>query len=137
MCGEFGHQAANCPKQNDKINVVGNTMDSDQEHVLVADMLKKYNKLEENTWLCNSGFTCHLMNAPTGVYNIIETNERAIIGDRNGLKITKKGKLNMKVEQNDGSTCDLTFDVKVTPEVAHQLLSLTMLMQEGWKVMTV
>ena len=43
----------------------------------------------------------------------------------------------MKVEQNDGSTCDLTFNVKVMPEVAHQLLSLTMLIQEGWKVMTV
>ena len=43
----------------------------------------------------------------------------------------------MKVEPNDGSTYDLTFNVKVTPEVAHQLLTLTMLMQEGWKVMTV
>ena len=27
--------------------------------------------------------------------------------------------------------------MKVTPEVAHQLLSLTMLMQEGWKITTV
>ena len=43
----------------------------------------------------------------------------------------------MKFEQNDGSTCDLTVDVKVMPEVAHQLLSLTMLMQEGWKGTTV
>ena len=43
----------------------------------------------------------------------------------------------MKVEQNDGSTCDLTFDAMVTPEVAHQLLSLTMLMKEGWEIMTV
>ena len=43
----------------------------------------------------------------------------------------------MKVEQNDGSTCDLTFDVKVRPKISHQLLSLTMLMQEAWKVMTV
>ena len=39
--------------------------------------------------------------------------------------------------QNDGSTCDLTFDMKVMPEVAHELLSLTMLMQEGWQVVTV
>ena len=112
-------------------------MDSDQEHVLVTDMLKKYNKLEDNTWLCDSGATCHLMNDPTGVYNVIEINETGIIGDGNGLKITKKGKLDMKVEQNNGSTCDLTFNVKVALEVAHQLLSLTMLMQEGWKVMTV
>ena len=43
----------------------------------------------------------------------------------------------MKVEKNDGSTCNLTFNVKVTPEVAHQLLSLTMLMHERWKVITV
>ena len=117
--------------------MVGNTLDLDQEHKLMADMLKKYNKLEENTWLCDSGTTCHLMNDPTGMYDIIKINETAIIGNGNGLEITKKGKLNVKVEQNDGSTCDLTFEVKVMPEVAHQLLSLTMLMQEGWKVMTV
>ena len=51
-------------------------MDLDQEHVLMADMLKKDNKLEENTWLCDSGATFHLMNDPTGVYNIIEINEQ-------------------------------------------------------------
>ena len=45
--------------------------------------------------------------------------------------------MDVKVKQNNGSTCDLTFDMKVTPEVAHQLFSLTMLMQEGWKVTTV
>ena len=90
-------------------------MDSDQEHVLIADMLKKYNKLDENTWLCDSGATCHLMNDPTGVYNIIEINETAIIGDGNGLKIMKKGQFDIKVKQNDGSTCDLAFDMKVTP----------------------
>ena len=94
--------APGCPKQNDKITVAGNTTDSDQEHVLVADMLKKYNKLEDNTCLCDSGSTCHLTNDPTGVYNIIEINETAIIGDGNGLKITKKGKLNVKVEQSNG-----------------------------------
>ena len=137
MCSEFGHHVANCPKQKEKINVVGNTMDSDQEHVLVADMLKKYNKLKDNTWLCDTGAICHLTNDPRGLYNIIKINETARIGDGNGLQITKKGKLDMKVEQNDGSTCDLTFDVKVTPELAHQLLSLTMLMQKGWKIMTV
>ena len=53
--------------RNDKINVVGNAMDLDQEHVLVADMLIKYNKLEDNTWLCDSGATCHLMNNSIGV----------------------------------------------------------------------
>ena len=47
-------------------------MDSDQEHVPVPDMLKKYNKLEDDTWLCDSGATCHLTNDPAGVYNIIE-----------------------------------------------------------------
>ena len=57
LCSEFKQQAANCSKQNDKTNVVGNTTDSDQEHVLVADILKKYNKLEDNTWLCDSGDT--------------------------------------------------------------------------------
>ena len=135
MCSEYRHQVVNCPKQNDKINVEGNTVDSDQEHVLMADMLKKYNKLEDNTWLFDSGTTCHLMNDP--MYDIIKINKTAIIGDGNGLKITKQGKLHMIVEQNDGSTCNLTFDVKVTTEVSHQLLSLTMLMQEGWKVITV
>ena len=39
-------------------------MDLDQEHVLGADMLKKLNKLEDNTWLCDSGATCHFMNDP-------------------------------------------------------------------------
>ena len=47
-------------------------MDSDQEHVPVPDMLKKYNQLEDDTWLCDSGGTCHFTNDPAGVYNIIE-----------------------------------------------------------------
>ena len=93
VCGEFAHQVANCPKRNDKINVEGNTMDMDQEYVLMADMLKKYNKLDDSTWLCDSGATCHLTNDSTGVYNIIKINETAIIGDGNGLKIAKKANL--------------------------------------------
>ena len=79
---------------------------------LLADMLKNYKILEENTWLCGSGATYHLMNDSTGVYDIIEINETVIIGDGNGLKITKKGKLDAIVEQNDCSTCDLMFDMK-------------------------
>ena len=112
-------------------------MDSDQAHALVAYMWKKYNKLEDITWLCGSAATGHLTNDSTAVYNIINIHETAIIGDGNGLKITKKGKLDVKIEQSNGSTCNLTFDVKEAPEVAHQLLSLKMLMQEGWKIMTV
>ena len=52
-------------------------MDLDQEHVLMADMLKKYKKLKDNTWLCDSGAPCHSMNDLTGVYNIID--ETALI----------------------------------------------------------
>ena len=33
----------------------------------IVDLLKKYNELKENTWLCDSGATCHFMNDPTGV----------------------------------------------------------------------
>ena len=87
--------------------------------------------------MCDSRATCHLTNDSTGVYDIVKKNEMAVIDDGNGLKIIKKGKLYMKVGQNDGSTCNSTLDVKVMSEVAHQLLSLTMLMQEGWEMKTV
>ena len=62
-----------------------NTTNANQEHVLMADMLKEYNKLKENTWLCDSGARCHLTNDSTGVYDIVEINEAAIIGGGNGL----------------------------------------------------
>ena len=42
-------------------------------------MVKKYNKLKENTWLRDSGATCHLTNDPTRAYDIIKINETAII----------------------------------------------------------
>ena len=90
-----------------KLYVVGHTTDEDQEHVLMAGILKKYDKLKGNTWLCDSGATCHLMNDSPGLYDIIEINEMVIISDGNGLKIIKKGKLTVKVVQNDGSRCDL------------------------------
>ena len=67
---------------------------------------------------------------------VVWENSRAIIGNGDGLEITKKGKLDVKVDPSNGSTCDITFNVKVTPEVAHQFLSLTMLIQKGWKVIT-
>ena len=85
---------------------MGNNTVENQEHVLMADMLKQYNKLEENTWLCDSGATCHFAIDSTGVYDTVEINETAIIGVGNGSKIVKQGKLDMRVGQNDGSTCD-------------------------------
>ena len=69
---------------------MGKITNLDQEHVVVADMLKKYNKLEDNTWLCDSGATCHLTNDSAGVYNIIKINETAMISDGNGLKLPRK-----------------------------------------------
>ena len=61
-----------------------NTTNANQEHVPMADMLNEYNKLK-------SGATCHLTNDSTGVYDIVEINEAAIIGGGNGLNIIKKG----------------------------------------------
>ena len=69
---------------------MGNTMDANQEHVLMADKLKQYNKLEENTWLCDSGATCCLTNDSTGVYDIIEINEMATTGDGDGQIFSAK-----------------------------------------------
>ena len=72
---------------------MGNTTDLDQAQVLMADMLNKNNKLKDNTWLYDSGTTCHFTNDPTGVYDIIKVNETAITGDGNGLKLPRKANL--------------------------------------------
>ena len=44
------------------------------------------------------GATCHLTNDSTGVYDIVKINEMVILGDGNGHRIIKKGKLDVNVE---------------------------------------
>ncbi len=140
ICKETGHKAENCPYREEKVNMTNNNRvkgNNGQEHILMARTVESYDKLSKNTWLCDSGATCHLTNDDSGLYDVQEVNEVAVIGDGKGLNISKKGKIDVLVQQKDGSECTLTLNVKVSEEIVHQLLSLTMLLQEGWSMNSV
>ena len=62
-----------------------------------------------------------------GVYNLVPINGSVLIGNRKSISCTHKGKL-------DGSIARETWDVKIVPELNHDLFSFTKATKDGWQM---
>ena len=61
-----------------------------------------FHSIAKNTWIDNSGASCHITNNNTGLYDITEIN-KLVQGILGIISATIKGKLCMKVCPVDGS----------------------------------
>ena len=67
-----------------------------------------------------------------GVYNLIPINGSVMIGNGQSISCTHKGQLDVICKHKDGSMAKETWDVKIVPQLNHDLVSFTKSMKEGW-----
>ena len=149
-CGEKGHKASKCNKKAESANSAQETKQQQvQEHVMftMEEILNQeidrvqeieeanlvFDKFDNDIWIGDTGATSHMTFDSKGMYDLEEMSGQVIVGNGKGVKITHRGKLDVKIKQKDGSENKMTLqNVKVVPELGHNLISLTTLMMKGW-----
>ena len=68
------------------------------------------------------------------VYNLVPINGSVMIGNGKSISCTHKGKLDVICKHKDGSITRETWDVKILPELNHDLFSFTKAVKKGWQM---
>ena len=79
----------------------------------------------------DSAATSHMTNNKTGVYDLTPVRGSVMIGNRESNSCTHKGKLDVICKHRDGSMARETCDMKIVPQLNHDLFSFTKAMKEG------
>ena len=88
----------------------------------------------KNTWIGNSGASCHITNDDKGMYDAIDIDE-LIQGSSGIMPVMKKGKLQVKVYQVNGDEQVHTlWPVTFCPSAGANLFSLTCKLSQGNKI---
>ena len=90
--------------------------------------------LGKNIFIGDSAAVSHMTRNKLGVYNLIPINGSVTIGNGQSISCTHKGKLDVICKHKDGSMPRETWDVKIIPQLSHDLFSLTKAMIEGWQM---
>ena len=72
-----------------------------------------------------------MTNNKTGVYNLTPINGSVMIGNGEIIQCTHKAKLDVIHNHRDGFMARETLDVKIVPQLNHDLFSFTKAMKEG------
>ena len=91
-----------------------------------------FSNLGKNIFIGDSAATSHMTSNKMGVNNLIPINGSVIIGNGQGISCTHKGQLDVICKHKDGSMAKETWDVKIVPQLNHDLFSFTKAMKEGW-----
>ena len=90
--------------------------------------------LGKNIFIGDSAATSHMTSNKLGVYNLVPINGSVMIGNGQSISCTHKGKLDVICKHKDGSIARETWDVKIVPQLNHDLFSFTKAMKEGWQM---
>ena len=82
----------------------------------------------------DSAATSHMTNNKTGVYKLTPIRGSVMIGNGESISCTHKGKLDIICKLRDGSMATETWEVKIVPQLSHDLFSFTKAMKEGWQM---
>ena len=69
-----------------------------------------------------------------GVYDLVPINGSVMIGNGKSISCTHKGKMDVICKHKDGSLAKETWEVKIVPELNHDLFSFTKAMKDGWQM---
>ena len=69
-----------------------------------------------------------------GVYNLVPINGSVMIGNGKSISCNHKGKLDVICKHKDESMARETWDVKIVPQLSHDLFSFIKAMKEGWQM---
>ena len=106
---------------------------AENEKALVSKEMALSN-LAKNIFRGDSAATSHMTCNKTGVYNLAPINGSVMIGNGKSISCTHKGKLDVICNHKDGSIARETWDVKIVPELNHDLFSFTKAMKDGWQM---
>ena len=85
----------------------------------------------KNTWIGDSGVSCHIMNDDMGLFDVIDINE-SIQGSSGVMPAMKKGKLRVTIWQVDGTEQVHTlWPMKFCPKAGANLFSLMCKLSQG------
>ena len=82
----------------------------------------------------DSAATSHMTNNKTGVYDLTPIKGSVMIGNGESISCTHKGKLDVISKHKDGSMARETWEVKIVPQLNHDLFSFTKAIIEGWQM---
>ena len=80
--------------------------------------------LGKNIFIGDSAATSHMTSNKMGVYNLIPINGSVTIGNGQSISFTHKGKLDAICKHKDRSMAKETWDVKIVPQLNHDLFKL-------------
>ena len=106
---------------------------AENEKALVTNEME-LSHLGKNIFIGDSAATSHMTSSKMGVYNLVPINGSVMIGNEKSIRCTHKGKLDVFCKHKDGSTAGETWDVKLVPELNHDLFSFTKAMKDGWQM---
>ena len=89
---------------------------------------------EKNIFIGDSAATSHMTNRKLGVYDLVPINGSVMIGNGKSISCTCKGKMDVICKHKDGSLARETWEVKIVPELNHDLFSFTKAMKDGWQM---
>ena len=82
----------------------------------------------------DSAATSHMTNNKTGVYERTSIRGSVMIGNGESISCTHKGKLDVICKHRDGSMAREMWEVKIVPQLNHDIFSFTKAMKEGWQM---
>ena len=106
---------------------------TENEKALVTKEIGLSN-LGENIFIGDSAATSHMTSNKMGVYNLVPIKGSVMIGNGKSISCTHKGKLDVICNHKDRSLARETWDVKIVPELNHDLFSFMKAMKEAWQM---
>ena len=82
----------------------------------------------------DSAATSHMTNNKTGEYDLTPIRGSVMIGNGESISCTHKGRLDVICKHRDGSMARETWDMKIVPQLNHDLFSFTKAMKDGWEM---
>ena len=106
---------------------------SENDQALVSNEMTP-STIGSDIFIGDSAATSHMTNNKTGVYDLKPIRGSVMIGNGESISCTHKGKLDVICKHKDGSTAKHTWEVKIVPQLNHDLFSFTKAMKEGWQM---
>ena len=82
----------------------------------------------------DSAATSHMTNNKTGVYELTQIRDSVMIRNGESISCTHKGKLDVICKHRGGSMARETWEVKIVPQLNHDLFSFIKAMKKGWQM---
>jgi len=134
-CGKYGHKESNCRNKKrdeesaniacEEYEVVFNCVEETGMKCVECDRENSNIFVAANTWITDSGVSCHMTNSDKDMTDAKIIDEFVKIGNGKEMRATKIGYITRMVKQRDGITKKVTLEVKYVPDLWINLFSLT------------